>query len=192
MPEQAKYLFIGLDANFSKDIERNQIFSLLLSYLNDGVTFWATQMEEETHHPFLLPEYKKGKGWKYHNTFSQIGFKRAQASMVSFVELLNVPTCGSKLTAEDLDKDYLRRLNSAIMDGNAQFIFIPPTVGRLMYESGLFPWIPKDPTSNGQPLKIWFQEGKKTVYWHYHFSLGYRRFQNEIAKQLAEIRSLVK
>jgi hypothetical protein len=191
-PELAKYLFVGLDANFSRDIEHNGIFALLLSYLNDGVTFWATQKEEGIHHPFLLPEYKKGKGWKYHNAFSQIGFQRTHASMVSFVELLNVPTCGSNLTAEDLDISHLRRLNSAIMDGNAQYVFISPTVGKLMNESGLFPRIAKKPTSNGQPLKIWFQEGRKTVYWHYHFSLGYKKFQNEMAKQLAAIRFLVK
>jgi hypothetical protein len=191
-PEQAKYLFVGLDANFSRYIEHNEIYRLLLSYLNDGVTFWATQKEEGIHHPFLLPEYKKGKGWKYHNVFSQIGFQRAHASMISFVELLNVPTYGSKLTVADLDKGHLRRLNNAIIDGNAEYVFIPPTVGKLMNESGLFPWIPKRPTSNGLPLKIWFQEGRKTVYWHYHFSLGYKKFQNEMTKQIEAIRFLIK
>jgi hypothetical protein len=50
-PEDATFLFIGLDANYSPAIEENTIFPWLLEYLCDGVAFWR---QSGVHHPFLL------------------------------------------------------------------------------------------------------------------------------------------
>jgi hypothetical protein len=88
------------------------------------------------------------------------------------------------MSAEDLDSAHLNRLNTAILHGRAEYIFIPQSVGRLMKESGHFPWMPAKPSSKEGPLGIWFRTEKKTVYWHYHFSV-YGKFEEEKQRQLA-------
>src|SRR5262245_44968198 len=101
-PEKAAFLFVGLDANYSANVEASPIFATLLEYLEDGVAFWR---KSGVHHPFLLEEYR-GDGRKYHKTFADIGFTPANAADVSFVELLHVPTVGrSKLVADDLNSE---------------------------------------------------------------------------------------
>lgn len=102
-PASAKFLFIGLDANYARAIENHAIYRPVLSYLNDGVDFWKTV---GVHHPFLLPSYS-GDGVFYHRSFSRIGFTATNSADVSFLELLHVPTCGrSSLTVADLDSDH--------------------------------------------------------------------------------------
>src|SRR5688572_27661806 len=39
-PEAARFLFVGLDANYSPTIEQSAVFERILDYLNDGVAFW--------------------------------------------------------------------------------------------------------------------------------------------------------
>jgi hypothetical protein len=58
-----------------------------------------------------------------------------------------------------------------------------------MKASGHFPWIPSKPTSEGGPLKIWLRTERKTVYWHYHFSV-YGKYEREKQRQLAAIAAL--
>ena len=87
-PELAKYIFVGLDANYAEDVERSAVWPDLLDYLEDGVRFWR---ERGVHHPFLLPEYR-GDGRRYHRTFSSIGFRPEHADEVCFVELVHVPS----------------------------------------------------------------------------------------------------
>lgn len=186
-PNSAKFLFVGLDANYARDVDESSIFKLLLSYLEDGVAFWRTH---GVHHPFLLPGYA-GDGRLYHKTFSKIGFTSAHASQVSFVELLHLPTYGrSALVPEDLDRKHLASLNAAIIDGQSEYIFIPDGVARLMHATGQFPWLPKSPLSTGGAMKIWLQSGDKTVFWHYHLSV-YGKFQELKTKQLLEISDLL-
>lgn len=86
-PFLAKFLFIGLDANYDADISTKPIFSKLLEYHNDSVAFWHLN---GVHHPFLLPEYN-GNGKTYHRNFSRIGFRSEHSTLLSFVELLHVP-----------------------------------------------------------------------------------------------------
>jgi hypothetical protein len=187
MPESAKFLFVGLDANYSENIERSDIFPQLLEYLDDGVAFWQRY---GVHHPFLLDGYT-GDGRKYHKTFARIGFSPSHAADVSFVELIDVPTYGrSDLRCEDLNGDHLRRLNAAIERGMARHVFVPDRVGKLMRSSGAFPWIPKAPNDVGDDLRIWHRAGGKTVYWHYHFSV-YGIFEEGKTKQLQAIRRLI-
>jgi hypothetical protein len=191
-PKCSEYLFVGLDANYDERIQNSPIFIELLNYLDNGVEFWKKQ---GVHHPFLLPTYQ-GDGRYYHKSFSAIGFGPEDAADVSFVELLNVPTYGkSALVVKDLvDKPekvaHLRGVNDVILNGKARYIFIPGSVGRLMRASEQFPWLPKTPTSNGRHLKIWKEMNYKTIYWHYHFSV-YGKFYQEKLNQLNEIKALI-
>jgi hypothetical protein len=70
-PSLATFLFVGLDANYSPDLEASPSFQSVLEYHEDGVAFWRRY---GVHHPFLLPEYR-GDGRRYHRTFAKIGFK---------------------------------------------------------------------------------------------------------------------
>ncbi|MBA4372011.1 MAG: hypothetical protein C0402_04030 [Thermodesulfovibrio sp.] len=185
-PESAKFIFVGLDANYDQNIENSPIFPRVLEYLKNGAMFWK---QHKVHHPFLLPEYK-GDGRRYHKTFADIGFTPEDAEDISFVELLHLPTYGrSRLDTTDLDAAHLQRLNNVILHGRAQFIFIPGGVGRLMKESGFFSWMPQDPMAEEGPLKVWFRTGRQTVYWHYHFSV-YGSFEREKQRQLGAIAAL--
>jgi len=186
-PETAKYLFVGLDANYSPTIEQNAVFDRVLDYLADGVAFWKAH---GVHHPFVLPEYR-GDGQKYHRTFATIGFRPEHADHVSFIEMLHVPTAGrSNLTIDDLDRVHLLQLNEAIERGSARHIFVPAGVARLMRESSMFPWMPEVPNDTDGPLKIWRNTGSKTIYWHYHLSV-YGKFEQKKTDQLKAIGRLL-
>jgi hypothetical protein len=186
-PEKATFLFVGLDANYSPTIDENGIYPRLLDYLSDGPAFWR---QSGVHHPFLLNEYGRRDGWTYHKQFSRIGFRPEHADLVSFVELMDVPTSGtSKLKATDLNSAHLLRIADAIERGNARFVFIPPSVARWMRESSVFPWLPGTPTDEGRHLKVWDRRPNKTIYWHYHFSHAFNG--REKSAQLREIGELV-
>jgi len=187
-PESAKYLFVGLDANYNKDVADSEIFATLLEYLDDGVAFWK---RTRVHHPFLLPKYT-GDGKFYHRSFAKIGFLSEDANKVCFVELTDVPTFGqSKLALSDLNPDHLQRLNLAIVSGVAKFTFIPDRVGKLMKASGAFPWMSAAPQVDGESaLKIWYRDGERTVSWHYHLSV-YGKCERDKSRQLAAMRALV-
>jgi hypothetical protein len=186
-PEQARFLFVGLDANYDANVEHSPIFRQLLEYLADGVSFWRTY---GVHHPFLLPQYR-GDGRRYHKTFSRIGSTAANADQVSFVELVHVPTFGrSALVVADLDPNHLRRINHAIEHGNARHVFIPAGVAKLMRASGLFPWMPEVPIDVGGSLPIWHSNGRRTIYSHYHFSV-YGKFEKGLTEQISTIHRLI-
>lgn len=137
-PSAATFLFVGLDANYSATIERSPSFQSVLEYHQDGVAFWRRY---GVHHPFLLPEYR-GDGRRYHRAFARIGFTPGHATLVSFAELLHVPTVGrNKLVPQDFDPAHLHRLDAAIRHGNAKHIFVSASVARLMQASKTFPWL---------------------------------------------------
>ena len=141
-PMKAKFVFIGLDANYDKYVENSGIFDELVEYLTDGVKFWS---KYNVHHPFLLPKYR-GDGRLYHRNFSKIGFTRQNAADVSFIEILHLPTYGrSDLKPEDLSRDHLIYLNDMILNGDAKYIFISPKVAYLMYKTKYFSWLPPKP-----------------------------------------------
>ena len=186
-PEEAQFIFLGLDANFDQEIEENPVFSKVLEYLQDGVGFWR---KYGVHHPFLLPEYR-GDGRFYHKTFSRIGFTSSHAAKVCFIELLHIPTIGrSALTSTDLDRVHLRRIGNAILEGEAQCIFVPAGVARLMRASGEFPWMPRTPKADVTPLSIWLREERKTVFSHLHFSV-YGKYEQQKSEELLAIRALI-
>ena len=161
-PMEAKFVFIGLDANYDKSIETSGIFTELTEYLEDGVNFWS---KYGVHHPFLLPSYK-GDGKFYHRSFSKIGFTKQHAPLVSFIELLHLPTFGrSKLHPEDLNQDHLALLYRIISEGEAKFIFLPTSVATLMRQTDKFSWIPKNPIKSNGALKLWHAEDGKKIFW---------------------------
>ena len=185
-PSSATFLFIGLDANYDENIEHTPTFKSVLEYHQDGVAFWC---RHGVHHPFLLPEYR-GDGRRYHRTFAQIGFTARHAALVSFAELLHVPTVGrNKLAPQDLEPSHLQMLNSAILNGKAQHIFVSAGVVRLMRASGAFPWLAKEPTASS-PLPVLYREPSRAVYSHLHFS-NYGKFQAQLEAEAMAIASLL-
>ena len=47
-PTQAEFLFIGLDANYAPNIEEQKIFSKIIEYHEDAISFWQ---KYNLHHP---------------------------------------------------------------------------------------------------------------------------------------------
>lgn len=186
-PERANFLFVGLDANYHPEISAHPIYPAILAYHADGVGFWQ---QHGVHHPFLLPGYT-GDGRRYHQNFAHIGFTPEHAPLVSFIEVLHVPTVGRNvLVANDLSPAHLQRLNTLILEGSAPYIFIPRGVAHLMRATGFFPWLPKLPTVQDDALKVWFRTGSKTVYSYLHFS-NYGKFTQQMAMEAAAIQELL-
>ena len=187
-PERASFVFVGLDANYSPDIESSPIFPQLLNYLSDGFEFWRTS---GVHHPFMLPAYGNGDGARYHRSFASIGFRSEHASLVSFVEVLHHPTYGrSALDVVDLDRAHLQRLNALVQAGTARYVFVPDSVARLMRRSRAFPWLPNAPHDDGGALTVWHKTATTTVFCHYHLST-YGHQEQKKREQIAEIRRLI-
>jgi hypothetical protein len=186
-PSGAKFLFIGLDANYDAAVENKSIFARLQEYHEDGVAFWRSH---QVHHPFLLPQYS-GDGQFYHRSFSRIGFKPEHAAQVSFIELLHVPTVGrSELDATDLSSQHLSKLNEIILAGSAQHIFVSQAVATLMRATGKFPWLAKKPIEHVGPMGVLYRQGTKVVYSHLHFSV-YGKSQARKILEASAIQSLI-
>jgi hypothetical protein len=141
------------------------------------------------HHPFLLPQYK-GDGRRYHRTFAKIGFQPSQAHLVSFVELLNIPTVGrSTLVASDIDEQHLLVLRRAIFARNAQFIFLSAGVQRLLLASGIFPELGAVKRNHGA-LRVLYGDADRTVFLHLHFS-NYGKFEEKLQAEARAIADLL-
>ena len=187
-PEEAKYLFVGLDANYDKEIEQSEVFPQVIEYLQDGVAFWE---KYGVHHPFLLPAYR-GDGKFFHRSFARIGLTKKYAKDVCFIELVDVPTYGkSSLEVDDLNINHLARIKRALEGGVARYVFISTSVGSLMKKSGMFPWLPSKPKATHSPLKLWGTVGAVHLLWHYHFSV-YGKFEKVKSTQLDEIGRLLR
>ena len=185
-PSAAMFLFVGLDANYAPDLERSPSFAKVIEYHQDGVAFWR---RHGVHHPFLLPEYH-GDGRRYHRTFARIGFTPSHAHLVSFVELLHLPTVGrNKLEPEDLDFAHLGRLDAAIRRGTAKHVFVSAGVARLMQASNAFPWLPKQASGSGA-LRAIYSDAYCNVYVHLHFS-NYGEFEEQLQREARAIASLL-
>ena len=139
-PAAARFLFVGLDANYAADIEMT--LPEVFDYLHSGVAFWR---RTNVHHPFRLPQYQ-GSGKKYHDKFAEIGFTYKHAELVAFVELLHLPTFGvSSLNIDDLSMDHLRSLANIFECGTSKYIFVSAKVADLMRQTKLFPWLRQKP-----------------------------------------------
>ena len=132
-PTKAHFIFVGLDANFNANIENT--LPEIFDYLNDGVKYWQSN-HEKVHHPFRLGHYH-GDGRKYHDRFATIGFTPEHAELVSFIELLDIPTTGgSNLRASDLLPDHLCKLAKWFDCGTVRYIFfVSSKVTKLMRQT---------------------------------------------------------
>lgn len=186
LPDEAQFLFVGLDANYDERIEQSEIFDYVLAYHRDGVAFWQRHL---VHHPFLLPQYR-GDGRRYHQNFSRIGFQPKHASLVSFVELLHVPTIGrSSLKPCDLSPAHLHWVNEVILTGRPKNVFVSASVARLMRATGIFSWLPPE-LPKGKVLPAIYSGAGTNVYYHLHFS-NYGKFQAQLNAEAEEIKRML-
>jgi hypothetical protein len=186
-PIEAKYIFVGLDANFALDVE-TQIPEIVL-YLQDGPQFW---INTEKHHPFVLDAYK-GSGNLYHKNFELIKFSSAEAEQVSFVELIEVPTTGrNNLTVADLSLNHMNWLRDICDNGNSKYIFIPPAVVRLMKKKELFAWLRRGPIRIEGDFKVLRDsaEPEQVIYEMYHLS-NYGRYDAKLMRQIVQLKGIV-
>jgi hypothetical protein len=160
----------------------------LLRYHENGLEFWRA---EGVHHPFLLPQYRED-GRRYHQRFAKIGFQPSHADLVSFVELMHLPTVGrSDLTPQDLNAAHLQSIGRAILHGSAQYIFLSSKAARLMGRTGLFPQLNRHPrTTRSGTLGVLFEDEKRTFFRHLHFS-NYGKYEQRLQAEAKEIAALV-
>ncbi|MEC4718285.1 hypothetical protein RY831_03935 [Noviherbaspirillum sp. CPCC 100848] len=185
-PMAAKLLFVGLDANYDEAIAKSPAFTSVLEYHQDGVAFWRRY---GVHHPFLLPYYR-GDGRRYHQTFAKIGFQPDHAHLVSFVELLHLPTVGrSQLVPADLDSCHVKWLDNVIRAGEAQHIFVSAGVLRLMQSTDQFHWLRGGHTPVDS-LPVLYDDGRRKIYRHLHFS-NYGKFQAQLERERMHIGALL-
>lgn len=186
VPEDSRFVFVGLDANYAPDIELSDTFPSLLRYHEDGPSFWRSA---GVHHPFLLPAYK-GDGRRYHLTFSKIGFQPRHAHLVSFVELLEVATCGrSSLTAQDLNPAHTDYLRQVMLGSKAQFVFLPAGVQRLLLATGKFPEL-SAVKRDFAGLRVLHEDDDRAVFLHLHFS-NYGKFEKQLQEERRGIAQLL-
>ena len=186
-PSAAKFLFVGLDANYAEDIERSPIFSKLVSYHENGASFWRAT---GVHHPFLLPAYS-GDGRRYHRTFAKIGFRPEHAELVSFAELLHLPTVGRCcLSPNDLSRAHLEGLRRVIFKGGAQFIFVSAGVVKLLAATALFPELLVVKGVFGA-LRVLYEDDDRAIFLHLHFS-NYGKFEQQLQAEARDIRQLLR
>lgn len=193
-PEVAQIIFLGLDANFAEDIEKDDVqFRLIKEYLNDGVKFWETN-EERIHHPFISKHGYFKDGLTYHRNFAKLKLNPSYAKNISFVELLNIPTVGSAGTNKKgfynlLDREYLQNLDRIISNPrNKKVVFISRSViDALVYikkTSGLFKWLP-DQKIKGDKKAQKIENDTVCLYQVYHFSAAIS------GDQISEIRGII-
>jgi len=185
-PRTAKFIFVGLDANYSIDLENTSIFQDVIDYHADGVSFWR---KHNVHHPFMLPSYK-GDGRRYHLNFSRIGLTSQDASKISFIELLNKPTVGrNKIDVSDLDANHLKFINSLITTGISRHFFVSAGVLGVMRKTNQCNWLMSSNATGILPIIGKFKETK--IHQHLHFS-NYGKFQNQLNEEALAIRLMVK
>lgn len=185
-PELADFVFIGLAASYSPDIEASEVFPRVLEYHTDGPGFWRNY---GVHHPFLLPQYR-GAGRRYHENFAKIGFQPKHADCVSFLELLDFPTTSSnELSIQDLNESHLMRIRNVIFNSRAKFIFISDGVQRRLKKTKLFKELAKIKRESCG-LNVWFKDEHRTVFKHLNFS-NYGKFEQQLQSEARAIASLI-
>ena len=185
-PAKAKFLFVGLDANYDREVETKSTFKEIVEYHENGVMFWK---KHDVHHPFLLANYN-GSGKLYHQNFAKIGFTSEHADLVSFIELLHIPTTGrSCLSAEDLNINHLSKVNKWIIDGHSKYVFLSAGVIKLMKQSKYFPWLPSKIKPFDGALTVLKEFYDKIIYKHLHFS-NYGKFKEQMHIEAKEIYAL--
>lgn len=201
-PSQAKIIFLGRDANYPEDIQKNKAragcFDLLREYHEDGVKFWLKNPAQK-HHPFLICMRHGDPGYKYHKVFSEMGLdSQHYADHTSFVELLNVPTMGNP--NDDLNNefgnllrqshDHLAWLLQQMSLGNfRRVVFVPNSAIIKMKGITIAPFFYQQIFMRNEPLrqncpKLIFRYRNIDVYKCYHFSDSRGRGQLDNMKKI--------
>lgn len=175
-PVKASILFLSSDANYSPEISNHNFFKYILEYQADGVAFWK---KHNCHHPFLLHNYPfhgNKHGRRFHNIFSQMELGSEYAEYISFVELLDVPTIGTK--SKNLTDfyslvsiDHLKYLDDLITENASRLIFISGGVLKNMYKLNkkyhVHSWLDYKPNQQRKYSKVVKSSHVKEIY---HFS----------------------
>jgi hypothetical protein len=78
------------------------------------------------------------------------------------------------------------------MDGQAQYVFIPPGVARLMRLTKEFSWLPEKAVDYDGSLPVLYSTTNKTIFSNYHFScIGKHCLKKHRDQQLRDIGSLI-
>lgn len=166
-PRSARFVFVGLDANYDANVDRTPFFARIREYHEDGPSFWRRY---GVHHPFLLPEYR-GDGRFYHQSFARTGFMPSHADHVSFVELAEAPTVGrNQLDLRDLNPLHIAWLSEVLWRGKARYIFMPSAVLRLLRRHSPFTALPSRASGTAFDLPLLLATGDKHFLAHQHFS----------------------
>lgn len=178
-PLQAKFIFIGLDANYSAEIDQSEIFEDICEYHLNAISYWENK---KVHHPFMQKSYK-GDGKKFHQEFAKIGLSEDYADQISFMEVLDKPTVGrNTLECSDLNIEHLKFINNAIFSGDTKVVFLCDSVARIMKKSGHFGWLDLKCINEKNGLSVYYMDKNVTVYKHLHFS-NYGKFQIQKEKE---------
>jgi hypothetical protein len=190
-PELAQIIFLGLDANFMEDIDKDkERFRFTKEYLEDGVIFWETY---EVHHPFIYQKQYKD-GVRYHRNFAKLNLNATYAKNVSFMELLDIPTVGNtgasiKEFYKLLNIDYLKNVENVISNSrNKKVVFISGSVlNALIYikkKFNLFKWLPTKKIKGGNKAHKIFEDEAVCIYQVFHFSAS---ITDDHIKEIREI-----
>lgn len=142
-PEKSKIIFLGRDANWDINIEKDPLFPEFEEYLKNGISYWQTH---GYHTPMLSPYYK-GDGKTYHRNFKKIGFTSDNAEAICFLELLKFHTYGMsskyhkeyiRMVLDENNKDHLNRIKKLQQNGKVTF-FIPDGLRKYIDKLQLFP-----------------------------------------------------
>ena len=204
-PEVAKVFFFGKDANYDSNIT-NDFLTILKQYHDDGAAYWLNNWQNNNnndHHPFLLPMFRQGAGYKYHSTFRMIDLPADScAEAVSFVELLNVPTTDiisdeefEQLLQDSLENGHITRLQDSILNAQNKLVFMPDEVIRnlkkINRQHGLFHGLNySQVNAHGLPIIYHNADNNITVRKYLHLS-ALRYHRNRVIAQLPIVRQLV-
>ena len=143
-PEKAKIIFLGLDANFDKDLDTDaDMFQEFIDYLKDGVGYWK---KKGIHTPMLLDSYKLD-GKPYHKRIQKMGLTSKYAQDICFLELLNVCTYGGKgknnrlyemFLESESNKSHLNRIRLLAEDKSKQIYICGKDVAEYIKKLRLF------------------------------------------------------
>ncbi len=190
-PEDAKIIFLSLDANYSEEISNHSFFKYILEYQKDSILFWE---KYGVHHPFLLKEYpfnRNAGGVPFHYRFSRLGLDSKYANNISFLELLDLPTIGNssgdnKVFNSLVDINHLKYIDSIIQSDRQKLILIPDRALKRMMDFqkrfSVFKWLNY---SYSIDKTYFYNINSNKVIKIYHFS------SSQIYNQLPEIRNLI-
>ncbi|HVL76483.1 MAG TPA: hypothetical protein VM406_10755 [Noviherbaspirillum sp.] len=150
-PEDAWVVMLGSDANYSPEISEHAFFGTIVRYHEDGPGFVK---RHKVHHPFLLNEYpfdRRTGGVLFHRNIATL-LTLEVAARLSFIELLDVPTIGSRSSTPEAQAAYrrlfsrrhLQRLDDFVHRAQGKLVLLPAGVLQEMLHLhslyGLFSW----------------------------------------------------